>query len=394
MSGGAEARGALRDRYDVAVLGAGCAGLSLLSRLGDRVSAVAFEPRTSFARDRTWCFFQTRPCGFDSAVSHSWPAWKVRLGGREIVRTARGVKYVHIASDDFYAEALRRIAREPAIKLRLGCAATRVERDGSAFVVHAAGGSARAIHVFDARPPAMTGPVPPGETRLLQHFKGLHVRADRDAFDPGVATLMDFDVSQSDGTAFVYALPFSSREALVEATWFSPSTLPDTRYDAVLASWLRDRAGLSTWEVLHSERGVLPMTTESLGSDAIGGAVAIGLRGDCAKPSTGYAFLAIQRRSESIAAAVRAGRSPAQSPARPARTRAVDRVFLNWLARNPSRGAELLFNLFEQVSPASLVRFLSDEGSPADDLAVMRCVPVAEFGLESARTLPRLLRGF
>ena len=33
---------------------------------------------------------------------------------------------------------------------------------------------------------------------------------------------MDFDVSQEQGLHFMYVLPFSANEALVESTYFSP----------------------------------------------------------------------------------------------------------------------------------------------------------------------------
>ena len=375
-------------------MGAGAAGLSLLSRLGDPARAVAFDPRTTFGRDRSWCFFRTQPCGFDSAVSHAWPAWKVRLGGREIVRSAPGVEYVHIASDAFYSEALKRIAARSGVTLRLGESVTGVQRVPDGFRLTSAARSVHAKWVFDARPASLRMPVARGEVRLLQHFKGFHVRVDSDVFDPQVATLMDFDVSQADGTAFVYALPFSAREALVEATWFSPAVLPEARYDAAVADWMRARVGVSQWSVLHTERGVIPMTTESLGSEVPAGAFPIGLRGDLAKPSTGYAFLAIQRQSEAIATSLRTGRTPVPPSPRPARTRAIDRVFLSWLAADPGRGAELLFDLFDRVRPSTLVRFLSDEGSIFDDFAVMRRVPSLEFGLATGRTLRRLLPGF
>ena len=61
---------------------------------------------------------------------------------------------------------------------------------------------------------------------MLQHFVGWEVKAAAGAFDPTTAILMDFRCDQTQGMHFIYCLPFSDQEALIESTLFSPELAP------------------------------------------------------------------------------------------------------------------------------------------------------------------------
>ena len=72
----------MEQALDLAIVGGGCAGLSLaceLERQQDRhskLSVMIIEPRLVHQHDRTWCFW-ARKLGADKAlVAHSWPAWR------------------------------------------------------------------------------------------------------------------------------------------------------------------------------------------------------------------------------------------------------------------------------------------------------------------------------
>lgn len=58
---------------DVAILGRGCAGLSLAARLArTRLSFRVIEPRTRYTDDRTWSFWGTKGDPFEDCVRASW----------------------------------------------------------------------------------------------------------------------------------------------------------------------------------------------------------------------------------------------------------------------------------------------------------------------------------
>ena len=369
------------------IVGAGCSGLSLavhLARagLGERRITIV-DRRTEFGRDRTWCFWNAHSHPFESAITHSWDRWEVRAGKRSVTRRSDGLAYQHLPGDRFYEAALEELRHHPGVELRLGIDVHDVAEHPDRAVVTTGAGPLEAAMVFDSRP-ARTGlpGAPPGADRgdvhFKQHFRGYFVRTDGEPFDPGLATLMDFGDGQPRGIHFIYVLPFAADHALVETTYFTPEEFAEEVYAEDLRSYLDSRVGSGRWDVLERERGVIPMSTGAYESRPGPRWCRIGVAAGLARPSTGYAFLAIQRFSEELARRLAGTRHPERvtlPEARPARTLFLDRVYLSYLARFPERAPETMLRLFEATPPDVVVRFLSETGTVADDLRVMRGMP-------------------
>jgi lycopene beta-cyclase len=121
----------------------------------------------------------------------------------------------------------------------------------------------------------------------------------------------------------------------------------------------------------------------------------IGVAAGLARPSSGYAFLAIQRFTERLARRLAATGTPERvtlPEVRATRTLFLDRVYLSYLAHFPERAPQIMFQLFEATPTDVVVRFLSETGSVADDLRVMRAMP-SSLAVEAYRSrrmwLPR-----
>lgn len=108
-----------------------------------------------------------------------------------------------------------------------------------------------------------------------------------------------------------------------------------------------------------------------------------------AKPSTGYAFQAIQSYSAEMARRMSLELLPEPPAARPWWNRFQDRVFLSFLARSPDRAGDCIVRLFEGADPWSLARFLSDRATVAEGLDVMRHMPSLPVTAEFFRS-PRI----
>ena len=54
---------------------------------------------------------------------------------------------------------------------------------------------------------------------------------------------MDFDLPQKQETRFMYLLPFSPNEALVEYTLFSKDLLEDEEYETAINDYLKEKSG-------------------------------------------------------------------------------------------------------------------------------------------------------
>lgn len=377
-----------RHEFDVAILGAGLAGLSLAVRLADPkfsgVRVLIVEPRTQYRRDRTWSFWSVQPHPFQAAVSSSWTEWAIKVGDRNVVRHAPNIRYDSILADRLYDLALRQLRAAPNITLRLGEAATAWE-EGDGVRVRVASETFKARIAFDTRP--ATGVHRKG---LRQIFGGMEIETDADVFDPGVAVLMDFHPLQASAVHFTYVLPSTPRRALVEDTWFAPPAYQPPDHRKAVSDHMRRRFGVTQFTVLFEEQGILPMDPvyhpragrRLLPFGAVGGAL---------RPSTGYAFNTIQARCDLVTEALAAGRLPAQEPPRPRMTRMMDHVLLSMLERQPDLAPNIFAHLFERCAPHALIRFLNDSAGLADFISVSAAIP---FGPAVSNVLRLAMGGF
>jgi len=97
----------------IAILGAGLAGLSLALRLveaGVDAPITLVEPRTAYACDRTWGFWETEAHPFAHLVAERWPAWRVTTAAAQHGCTGT-VPYVRLPAGRVYVDAIERLAR-------------------------------------------------------------------------------------------------------------------------------------------------------------------------------------------------------------------------------------------------------------------------------------------
>ena len=366
---------------DILLVGAGLAGLSLAVALVDAGVAdrriVLLDGRTEYSADRTWCYWDVARHPFEACVTHRWHRWSA---GGTVVQAGRHA-YCHLPADRFYAEAVGRLRRAPNVDLRHGCRVGALRDDGQSVTAETNGGPIRGSLAFDSRPvPTRSRP---GDVRFAQQFVGLSVRTNAACFDPATVHLMDFDPPGRD-VRFTYVLPFSPTEALVEATAISEAAVDDADLERAADRYLRARSDRYT--ITRRERGRLPMTTAPMPARPSRRVYRTGVAGGMAKPSTGYAFLAVQRWSAAMAARVTASDVPDPPAVRSAKATLLDRVFLSYLRRRPAAAPALFAELFARVPPDALARFLSDAGSVADDLRVIAALPKLPFVAEAIRS--------
>ncbi|MFE7762511.1 lycopene cyclase family protein [Streptomyces sp. NPDC057438] len=389
-------------KADVAIVGAGAAGLSLAHRLsrgtpGDRrLSVLLMDAPPGPLRPpvRTWCFWEEGPGPYDAALSAVWRRLRVRTPeGRLLDRDIAPLTYKMIRSDDFEDLVGRDLARSDEVR-RVEAAVETVDGVTGGAEIRARTGegapvTVRARWVFDSRP---LGSLPAARTTLLQHFHGWYVRAERPVFDRGTVEFMDFRVMQPPGgLAFGYVLPTDSRRALVEYTEFSRAVLSPDAYDTALRRYTDQVLRLGDFTVVSTETGMIPMTDARFHRRSGPSVFRIGAAGGATRPSTGYTFSAIQRQTRAVAAALRAGRHPLPPPAHPARSRAMDAVLLRALDSGRVDGAAFFSRLFARVPAERLLRFLDGETRLREDLALGIRTPVLPM-LRSAAELSWLPR--
>ncbi len=219
----------------------------------------------------------------------------------------------------------------------------------------------------------------PSHHFLLQHFVGWWIRSKEPIFDPGKGMLMDFRTPQYLSTRFFYVLPLSEREALVEYTVLSRNKLHPKSYGRALENYITDILGVNSYAVYDTEQGAIPMTDRPFPAVMSPHVVNIGTAGGAVKPTTGYAFLNIQKQARQIAAQLAAGRPPVIHDCAPGRFRFYDSLLLNILQYHGEEGKPIFSALFRNNDMKRVLPFLNEETSLWEEARIFAGLPVITF---------------
>jgi lycopene beta-cyclase len=174
-------------------------------------------------------------------------------------------------------------------------------------------------------------------------------------------------------------LPVSSRQALVEYTLFTADLLPQEAYDTALQDYISRYITGKSYETLHTEWGVIPMTNLKFPKQR-GAVLNIGLAGGQVKASSGFAFQFIQRRADAIVASLKTGDTTChRDTLQDKKFRLFDGVLLQILSTGRLGGDRIFTDLFQKNEVQRIFRFLDNETGLADDLRMMWSVPTGVF---------------
>ena len=393
------------DYPSVCIAGGGAAGLWCGIRLveagwpGERITVV--DPDDKTADDHTWSYWTRRDVVPDDLVYTRYRRVEIAAEGERCVLPCRRYRYESVRSSAFYAYAKRVLAKAGATWVK-GRVVGLEEYGGAKVDVRitpsgigdlepgdreAAGHDAvltiAVDYVLDGRPPRVELAVP-GYAATLQHFGGWFVATDRDAFDAGLATLMDF-VPVEGGVGFFYVLPKGPRQALIELAIFSRDVWSHARYDAALGAYLGDRYGLGPkhYRLCEREYGVIPMTDQPLWGGAGTRVWKIGTAGGWVQPSSGYAFTRCAKYATEVVRRLRAGASAGPHPGH------VEQVFNSVMLAHsieaPGRAGRTFLELFRRNGADATFAFLDWEAGWADTVRLMWRSPRTEFTRRALR---------
>lgn len=242
----------MKTAYDLIVVGGGLSGCLLAHRLSliNKAKAILIiEKEASLGGQHTWSFHETdipeeSKEWFLPLASKVWEGHQVQFPA--LRRQLKG-RYGSIKSKDFDLK----IRSNAQIHFRLKASVARLQRDS---VTLKDGTVLTSKAVVDARG---FEPIDVG-SNAYQKFVGLHIKC---SLPHGVETpvLMDATVSQIDGYRFMYLLPWSETEILLEDTYYSES--PKLEKD-IIKERIFEYASSRGWQidsVLEEEEGVLPI---------------------------------------------------------------------------------------------------------------------------------------
>ena len=373
--------------YEYVILGAGCAGLSLcyyLLEQGVTEPILILDQKSEFVDDRTWCFWDVEPTPFSHLAAKRWGSWLIQAVGEAVEQKTERYPYQCLTAADFYTSVLERTSSYNNVTLHLEEPVESWKEYGGETFVQTARDAYTAHYLFDGRGLPPSSPTFE-EARnqavwVPQKFVGLRLRTRGAVFDPERCTIMDFSVSQERGLRFVYILPFTEHEALVENVYLSEAEISVEEHRAELEGYLADVYGLSPddYVVDGEERGYIPMTDYSFPRKLGGRTYSIGMLGGESRPSTGYTFLRIQRYCRALAENLAAGREPPER-VEAGRYKLLDKIFLRFMKEHPERCPEVYLRMFTGLPPDTLVRFLTEKSTLLDDLRLVLAMPKMPF---------------
>lgn len=368
--------------YDLVIAGAGAAGLSLLMRLMQNGylqhrQVLLIDREDKNLNDRTWCFWEQGPGFFERLVYRSWSSVGFYSNDYSSVIDMAPYRYKMIRGIDFYNYCKQEIQNCPQVHWVKGIVnELNADEQGVRLKLNGQDHFYKGAKAFSSIPRVITDQ--PNALHLLQHFKGWVIRTDAPRFHTGEATLMDFRVDQQHGTAFVYVLPFSAHEALVEYTLFTPSLLQSSQYEEGLRHYIQHTLEIAQYTIREEEFGIIPMTNTRF-AQQVNGVFQLGTAGGQTKASSGYTFRFIQKQSEQLAAALLENKKIEGIGTSPARFRFYDEVLLYVLQHELYPGHKIFSRLFQKNPPSRVFRFLDNESSITSELKLISTLPVRPF---------------
>ena len=274
------------------IVGAGLSGLLTAWRCLDvnpELRIEIIEASNQIAGDHTWSFNLTDIAEelrdwIKPFIAYRWDSYDVKFPKRK--RTL-DIPYCTGNSATLLA-CVKPHIDSGRLKVRLN---TSVETLASDHVILEGGERFEVSCVLDARG------FEPNEDVFLgyQKFVG-HVIKTKQPHGVERPIIMDATVEQLGGYRFVYCLPYSETELLVEDTYYTDGPeLQSREVDARIKEYIRESLNVDDYEVLRREKGVLPITLgvdmdKKFGRGIFEAVPAIGIRGGYFHAVTGYSF--------------------------------------------------------------------------------------------------------
>ena len=378
--------------YDYIIAGSGLAGLSLLHRLLlnkelRSKKILVIDKLKKEDNDKTWCFWEKGEGLFEPIVHHQWKT--LQFFSPEVSKTfeLKKYKYKMIHAGDFYSHILNHASAFKNVSFKTE-AILDMEVNGGNAVLITDQGQYSGQYIFNST--GLFNPEMNTQNTLLQHFMGWYIKTDTPFFNPEIGTLMDFRLDQEHGTTFMYVLPTSAREALVEYTLFSESILDEGDYRKALKAYIDKALKIKKYEIVHEEFGAIPMSLAKFSRSLKEGGriINIGTAGGFTKASTGYTFQFVQKNVFEIVKQLKINQSPILGLNWKSSVYAwYDRTLLDVLLSKKVTGRDIFSSLFKGNDPEKILSFLDNDSTFWEEFKIRNSVPLLPFMFSGIRQL-------
>ncbi|MBD0725150.1 lycopene cyclase [Flavobacterium sp. L1I52] len=326
--------------------------------------------------DRTWCFWKKEPSIWEEVITQKWD---YALFANENFRRNLNLEpyqYCKIKGIDFYQFVFEALSKAKNISF-LNEKVTNINELETHVYVSTENKAFTCDQVFNsiynkaALEQQSKFPV------LQQHFIGWQIQSKEAVFQAEVPTFMDFSVAQKGNTRFMYVLPFSENEALLEYTLFSHSLLENSEYENEIVNYIQ-KLGISNYKIIEKEQGSIPMSCYPFWKKNTRRVLNIGTAGGWTKASTGYTFKNSDKLSSRLIHFIET-ETDFRKFHRKSKFWFYDLLLLDILDKENEKGSRIFSSMFKKGNPALIFKFLDEKTSLVEDIQVILKCPKTLF---------------
>jgi len=326
--------------------------------------------------DRTWCFWEKPNGKYENLVAKKWntAVFSSKNYSRDLDLSP--YQYKMIQGFDFYSFVFDIISKAENIEFANEKIVHYKEKENK-IIITTESDSYSSDKLFNSifNPEEVLSQEK--YPLLQQHFIGWKIKSSEFVFTPEKATFMDFSVAQKGNTRFMYVLPFSENEALIEYTLFSKDLLSEEEYEEEIKNYI-EKLGIKNYEILEKERGNIPMTSYPFWNKNTKNVLNIGSAGGWTKASTGYTFKNATKKSKDLVLFLLHENDFRKFQKRN-KFWFYDLLLLDILDKKNHVGSTIFSSMFKKGNPSLIFKFLDEETSFSEDIQVILKCPTGLF---------------
>lgn len=344
-------------------------------------SILLLDQDSKKTNDRTWCFWEKEESIWNPVISKKWDL--ALFANKDFKRDLQLKPYTYnkISGLDFYNFVFERISNQPNITF-LNEKVTDINELETHVFVGTEENRYTGNYLFNS---IYTKAFAENQTKypvLQQHFVGWFIKSTSEVFNADEVTFMDFSVEQKENTRFMYVLPTSATEALVEYTLFSEKLLATEEYEGEIQLYLQ-QLGIRQYEIIEKEEGSIPMTCYPFWKKNTRRVLNIGTAGGWTKASTGYTFKNSDKKSSELVEFItnKSASTPLSMKTFHKKSRFwfYDLLLLDILYRHNELGSSIFSSLFKKGNSKLIFKFLDEETNFFEDVKVILKCPKFPF---------------
>lgn len=365
---------------NIIIVGGGCAGMQLINALlklpAEQTGQILLIENSLHPTDKSWCFWTKQTSEYDSLISKYWDELKFSSSKSELEAEISPYRNNYINSEHFFNYHQKLISNSPRVKVVYE-EVRQFKSENNLKQVITSHNTYQAVHVYSSLIDFES--LNSKKILLWQHFKGWFIKTNVPTFKSQQATIMDFSVPQDGAAHFMYILPFSETEALIEFTSFSKvDAYTDHTYNTYLEKYISDKIDCD-YEIIREEKGKIPMSNFNFPALSEHGIIQIGSATGAIKPSTGYAFKRISKHTEYLIDCFLRGNKNIKSMPGLTRFKFYDTLLLQIIRDNPEKVAQIMDQLFTKNPFGKILSFLDENSSPLEEIALFSTLPKRLF---------------